>query len=1102
MKSNTIEERRYSPFILRGPFSRQYQERLDNRDREERGPSMNVDTRSSSVQGGGGRVPATKVSPSSSTSSNGISALSSGVAQASQTSVGVPAQVNGNVPLKTPAPSNNIDVDSDAKSKHTKQRQRELRPMRYGDYVLLSSLIDGGSLTTTGSRIRGLLGADLIIRLGVSLHLFSDDMDLDIFDHMVLQICKPSLQSSSASDADGVAFLDDKTAYGQALTYGGLFMLKLSMNGNYYIGSEVDKSADIEKSCVRLGNFPVASNACQFKLISKYKSRAHEVAYYGDELFISSINANLLLHAGDVNAACGTFDAAPLGCRVLTDANLARLRDTGSGNFLWEFAEYASHSDLPTCGVVSSGSFVRIYQPELQSYLSSRMPQYQLQMFKDETPTCKNGNPLSVFTNDFAVFSFNNRNHGSGKHDFVEDPMMTSIFRIEKTRVLVGGRLKFGDTVRLRHTITGAYVAVSYPESASPESIDSSSSCRIILSRLANPLNITAAKKFLHDTSFIVEAAGLQSGSNLPIGESVRLKHISRTAKHQDQKSAPVITSSPSFFEEYRQNFQRDTNIDIADTDSTNELYLTYSDEVIRFVPSYPCVMAKSAGQNYGSASGEDQVTTSVLENLFSESFQAAKCVRHYSDADVIQFISVDPLDKLYALGGNTIKRTLHDFEGALRVCSERIGAGMMYKFTSDTLERTLRVCEEVIQFCSFVDDLEITTKTKASSDTQSRSLDTEYDMKIRVSRQQFLVMDSGILLRLFWLFRSPYYLGIPRAFIRENKSLSKLFWSITSAICAVCTNNELVQEYVARSSYSGFRTSGTPIGFISHLFSDLRTDEEAAARILQAAVSSNRLLLDALFDEAVMQEVIQMIREKGPKPSLVKLLASLTNAQNNAMIQNQILLMTILYSETPDPRYIYNRKLFLIETALRKPEVAELSKGEYFRSDGELVLLWHGTTMRNRDGTTLDETQSGKLVPRFECVKTLKLTQHLVSDQFVEISERLHSYFEETGDTSDHTWVNLSAIAWTIDPENCFKFDQPGKRIIIYVHNACSLVILLITYYIAGIMSSLAWNSRWRQLERTPSEAAVFLRTQRLVLYYAAVLDLFERATADRRYV
>jgi hypothetical protein len=913
------------------------------------------------------------------------------------------------------------------------KQQRDYRPMRYGDYVLLSSLVEGESLSGTGSLVRGLISADILIRSGISLHLFTDDMDLDIFDQMVLQLCKPVIQSSSAADGEGAVFVDDKAAYGQSLSYGSPFMLKVCMSGNYFIGAEEEKSADIEKSCGRVGNFLVGSSSCHFKLASKYKSRAREVAYYGDQLFIINISANLLLHCGDVNSACGTFEAAELGCRVMTDVNLTRLRDTDSGSFVWEFAEYSSYSDLPCSGVVSTGSFVRIYQPELQSYLSSRMPQYPLQMFKDEIPTCRNGNPLSIFPNDCAVFAFNNRNHASGKHGFVEDAMLCSIFRIERARLLVGGRVKFGESVRLRHAITGCYLAVSLPESSSTSSSKRIDSISLVLSRLANPFNLEAARKFSYETSFVIEAAGSQSGPNVPFGESVRLKHISRLDLKQERSFKKASPSSPSYLYEYRQNFLRDGSIDAANSDLGIDTYLTFSDETIRFLPSYPSVTAKLHSADHAEGTGSDQTTKSVLQSLFSQSYHPAVCVPHYSDADVVQFICVDPVDKLYVLGANTIKRTLHDFEGALRVCSERIGAGMMFKFPQDTLQNAQKVCDEIVQFCNFVDDLEVTVIAIASNAIQSRSLDTQYDMKIRVARQQFIVMDSGILQRLFWLYRSPYYLGISRAFIRENKCLKKLFWSITSAISAVCLNNETVQEYVARSSYSGFRTSGLPIGFISHVFTDLRTDEESASRVLQAAVSSNRLLLDALFDEAVMQGIIQLIREKGPKPSLVKLLASLANAQGHAMIQNQILLMSILYSETSDPKYIYNRKIFLIETALRKPEKPD-PEGQFFRSDGELFILWHGTSLRRADGTSVPNGDTNSIIPLFECVNTLKLTSNSVSDEFIEISDRLIHYFSEIKEASKHRWVSLSSIAWTIEPENCFKFEQPGESLIIHL--------------------------------------------------------------------
>jgi hypothetical protein len=147
---------------------------------------------------------------------------------------------------------------------------------------------------------------------------------------------------------------------------------------------------------------------------------------------------------------------------------------------------------------------------------------------------------------------------------------------------------------------------------------------------------------------------------------------------------------------------------------------------------------------------------------------------------------------------------------------------------------------------------------------------------------------------------------------------------------------------------------------------------------------------------------------------------------------------MSILYSETSDPKYIYNRKIFLIETALRKPEKPD-SEGQYFRPDGDLYILWQGTSLRRADGTSLGNGDTSSIIPLFECTKSLKLTSNAIFDEHVEISGKLLEYFNYIGDASEHRWVSLASIAWTIEPENCFKFEQPGKSIFLHQCNVSS---------------------------------------------------------------
>lgn len=55
---------------------------------------------------------------------------------------------------------------------------------------------------------------------------------------------------------------------------------------------------------------------------------------------------------------------------------------------------------------------------------------------------------------------------------------------------------------------------------------------------------------------------------------------------------------------------------------------------------------------------------------------------------------------------------------------------------------------------------------------------------------------------------------------------------------------------------------------------------------------------------------------------------------------------------------------------------------------------------------------------------------------------------------------------------------------------------------YSTGTFSKSAWATRLIALNRDPEKIKKFRMIRKVVLYYGAILDFFERMTADRRYL
>jgi hypothetical protein len=578
---------------------------------------------------------------------------------------------------------------------------------------------------------------------------------------------------------------------------------------------------------------------------------------------------------------------------------------------------------------------------------------------------------------------------------------------------------------------------------------------------LVDPTDSAAARLFYAESSFVLEPVGATAtdDANLLFADCyVRIKHL----PHLDLKASAkelygwINPHQPSFFAEYGAQVtlvQQEVAAELKSMEvqansrggQYQELVLTFTDDVIQDIPSYPGVvdakvdifMEGPFGVETNSSSSGSR--TRALEMSFSRMHRAAAFVADANDADVIQIVPVGKrVDVKYILGGLALSRVFHDFEGALRVYVQRKMLGEHYNFSFDTLQSTASAFERINTFCNLSSNFEQTAQSFNESLFRSkRSLDTEYDNIRRIIRHQMLVTECGILEKLFCILRAPVYLRQKRTFVKQNKVLAKMFRTASSLICAICKDNEVVQEYIARSSFRGLRLGPQvartdSVGFLSHLFSDLRTDEESASRILQAAVSSNRLLLDALFDEAVMQGVIQLIRDKGAKPSLLKLLASMSNAQGQAMTHNQQLLMKLIGGQTDDQRYMMNRRVLLIETAIDK----YLENSSSFTKDSDIYLLWFGENKSKVSSSLFDDLDS------------LDLRLGSKSDAEVYISDDLKNYLRET-DTNerDHEWVKLESIAWYIDPPNCYKFYEKGLFAMIDFHHNIASTTASLTY-------------------------------------------------------
>ncbi len=414
-----------------------------------------------------------------------------------------------------------------------------------------------------------------------------------------------------------------------------------------------------------------------------------------------------------------------------------------------------------------------------------------------------------------------------------------------------------------------------------------------------------------------------------------------------------------------------------------------------------------------------------VLQEINTKVDKAAAFLDDINDADIIGLVRVAEVDSTYAHAAVTITRHLHDFEAAIKLFSNKLLEGSSNpKIAVDSQYLLERVMEDLNLFSMQADNFEVSKAARQIED-MSKTLDTENDKNTKRIRQQLIIMETGVLSRFFWLLRAPIYFGIPISTLKKNRFLWRIHLQICNSICGFCAGNEVVQDYVARSSYSGFRSVSTTefgsfseIGFVTQVMNNLYFDEEGASRILESVVSSNRTLLGALFTNEAIEMLIDLIIKRGAKPSLLRLLASTASAQEKPMFHNQSLLSNLVYSNSEDQRYLQNRKVVLIETAVgfAKCHTHGLDMIGCDQKCAVIYISWFGVPA----GVKMNNVNAAL----FCDVASLKLSDVSVVDSEIDKSPDLIEYRTRAGIAPiDCKWVDLVSIGWLIDPQNCFKY-------------------------------------------------------------------------------
>ena len=141
-------------------------------------------------------------------------------------------------------------------------------------------------------------------------------------------------------------------------------------------------------------------------------------------------------------------------------------------------------------------------------------------------------------------------------------------------------------------------------------------------------------------------------------------------------------------------------------------------------------------------------------------------------------------------------------------------------------------------------------------------------------------------------LLRIPTNYGVSWEEVATNFEMRKTFQLIHVAITAIAGKNPVLQDYIARTSYHGWRATSsatnprdsmqsvapasveTRIGYLEEVIAQLGKNPFAVC-ILKSAFLCNRVLLDLLLNSYCVLHIVKLLKQRGPSMPLLELLAS-----------------------------------------------------------------------------------------------------------------------------------------------------------------------------------------------------------------------------------
>ena len=832
-----------------------------------------------------------------------------------------------------------------------------------------------------------------------------------------------SRQISTKVDSDAVSYIKQ----GEVVH----FQLLLSQK---FLSAEIGKNADIEKDFVKLGISENGTDiSARFSIRTRYNSKSGNVIYYCDQVLISHDISQLEVRVANKTSVYGSsFFEFGVHCRV--EVNLGRFVDSEEGdNFFWKIGKYCSKHEEPygsdksnMSDKLSVGSCVMIHYPHRNAFLwgslnSTVFDTFSANLHPEESALFYNKNPeFSLHFDSRMYFKF--------------------AFVIEKVSNLQGGNIHPDSLCRLRHLGSNTYLCVEKQNHLMKPS-----------TRLCRQTKVASDAdkiQFLLSSLFLLH--GLTS---------------------EVDKSGVVLLSDTSFLRIVHPTVYFSRSVDLLTYIKAVELLMTGNFSISpneEFELTMGSARAPKKVEYLPLVCDANCETFHIRPQQVEEHSKATRMRKasaifsnYTAEYDVLTMRKIN----CFFLEIYTTVLDQHDV-------FDNIEADL-YRYASLNRNKRLRSypcgTDTIFEMKAVVDNILSLAGGKLEREVDMSSYQV-FDQEDLTRVLQSFTCASRIIDRCFWFLDFPDMLRMdwPQLFLKSEE-LVDLVTVTKRVILQAGKDNPLVQEYLARSKVTGYRsTRFDPSehirgydnsiklfrnrGYFAAIAEFLQKDDrDGACLLLEELLLRNARLSKFFVNEAFIEYVVKILRRCGPAASLLRLLASVVSGSQETNVLNAGIILDVLCSAHQNPFYLDNRFMILMET-LSNPD-----------SNSPMCVVWNGSSQYDPLADNSDYF--------FYDPNSLGLNSYTVP-----MSMELSEYFLRRGVKVEQIeGVAIDELAWNIDPPNLYRFWDDNEP-----------------------SPSVAWSEVLKKNDGDPMFLKNMSRLESLAQHYFGVINLYKELCKD----